>query len=53
MRTLNIVLLGAATGAGILPFPEDELREALKECVKPKLLAMNEKAFDLGIKAAK
>ena len=53
MRTLNIVLLGAATGAGILPFPEDELREALKECVKPKLIAMNEKAFDLGIKAAK
>ena len=51
-RTLNIVLLGAASGAGLLPFTEEEIREAIKECVKPKLLAMNEKAFELGIKAS-
>ena len=51
-RTLNIVLLGAAAGAAILPFTEAEIREAIKECVKPKLLAMNEKAFNLGIEAS-
>ena len=51
-RTLNIVLLGAAVGADILPFTEDEIREAIKECVKPKLLAMNEKAFNLGMEAS-
>ena len=52
-RTLNIVLLGAASGASILPFSEEELRGAMQVCVKPKLLAMNEKAFELGIEMAK
>lgn len=52
IRTLNIVLLGAASAAGLLPFGEDELRAALALCVKPKLLAMNEKAFELGRAAA-
>ena len=51
-RTLNVVMLGAATGAGVLPFSVDEMRAALKACIKPKLLKMNEKAFDLGIKEA-
>ena len=52
IRTLNIVILGAAVGASMLPFPEDEIRAAIKACVKPKLLAMNEKAFSLGFEAA-
>ena len=52
IRTLNIVILGAAVGASMLPFPEDEIRAAIKACVKPKLLAMNEKAFALGLEAA-
>lgn len=51
-RTLNIVLLGAASGAGILPFTEKEMRGAMASCVKPKFLKMNECAFDLGIKEA-
>ncbi|MGD9639974.1 MAG: indolepyruvate oxidoreductase subunit beta, partial [Synergistaceae bacterium] len=29
-RTLNIVLLGFSVGAGILPFGEDEIREAME-----------------------
>lgn len=52
-RTLNIVLLGAAVGGEVLPFSEEEIRSAIKACVKPKLLAMNERAFALGIKEAK
>ena len=51
IRTLNIVILGAAAGAGALPFTPRKIRAAMAECVKPKLLAMNEKAFELGLKA--
>ncbi len=47
-RSLNVVMLGAATGAGLLPFGEDEIRAALRKSVKEKTLAVNEKAFDLG-----
>lgn len=53
IRTLNVVVLGAAAGSGTVPFSADELRAALKLCVKPKLLDMNAKAFELGINAVK
>lgn len=52
IRTLNIVILGAAVGAKMLPFSEEEIRAAVKSCVRPKLLAMNEKAFAIGLEAA-
>ena len=52
IRTLNVVILGAACGAGKLPFTTEEVREAIARCVRPKLLPMNEKAFMLGIDAA-
>lgn len=48
-RSLNVVMLGAASGAGLLPFGEDEIRAALRKSVREKTLAVNEKAFDLGI----
>ena len=48
-RSLNVVMLGAASGAGLLPFGEDEIRAALRKSVKEKTLAVNEKAFDLGL----
>ena len=51
LRTLNIILLGAASAAGALPFSEEEIRAAIKSCVRPKLFAMNEKAFALGLAA--
>ncbi len=47
-RSLNVVMIGAATGAEILPFTEEEMRAALRKAVKEKTLAVNEKAFDLG-----
>lgn len=52
IRSLNVVILGAAFGAGILPFSSEELRAAMARCVKPRLLPMNEKAFALGADAA-
>ncbi len=52
IRTLNVVILGAACGAGKLPFATEEIREAIARCVRPKLLPMNEKAFGLGVDAA-
>ena len=52
-RTLNIVLLGFSVGAGILPFSEEEIREAMESCIKPRLLEINKRAFLLGVEAAK
>lgn len=52
-RTLNIVMLGAACGAGLLPFDTNAIREAMRECIRPKLFAMNERAFELGMDAAR
>lgn len=48
-KCLNVLLLGAALGLGALPFGADELRRALRELMKPKLLPMNERALDLGV----
>lgn len=53
VRTLNVVMLGAACGAGLLPFSGETVREAMKECVKPRLFAMNETAFELGMEASR
>lgn len=52
-RTLNIIMLGAACGAGLLPFETDAILGAMEECIKPKLIAMNRKAFELGMAAAR
>lgn len=52
-RTLNIVLLGFSVGAGILLFGEDEIREAMECCIKPRLLEINRKAFLMGAEAAR
>jgi indolepyruvate ferredoxin oxidoreductase beta subunit len=52
-RTLNIVLLGFSVGAGILPFEEDEIKEAMQCCIKPRLLEINRKAFLIGAEAAR
>lgn len=49
IRTLNIVMLGAACGAGLLPFDGVTMNRIMRKCVKPKLLAINEKAFSLGM----
>ncbi|MBQ7060589.1 MAG: indolepyruvate oxidoreductase subunit beta [Clostridia bacterium] len=45
-RAANVVLMGAA--AKKLPFSVDEWHKAIEQCVKPKFLDVNLKAFDRG-----
>jgi indolepyruvate ferredoxin oxidoreductase, beta subunit len=48
VQAANTVLLGAMSGE--LPLPADVWREAMRKCVKPKYLELNEKAFAIGAK---
>jgi len=48
----NVVMIGAAYGAGVLPVKEEQLKNALKERL-PRAADLNIKAFDLGKKAVK
>lgn len=45
-KAANVVLIGAM--AKECDFSKEELYEAMKSCVPQKLLAINEKAFELG-----
>jgi indolepyruvate ferredoxin oxidoreductase beta subunit len=47
-KALNIVMLGAAFGSGILPFGEEILVEAIKRRVPQRFLDANLEAFRLG-----
>jgi len=51
-RTLNMVLLGFSSGAGLLPFSGPEIAGAMECCIRPGLLEMNRKAFMLGAEEA-
>ena len=50
-KAVNIVLLGAACGAGLLPFSREELEQTVKETVAPRFVEMNLKAFASGFAA--
>jgi indolepyruvate ferredoxin oxidoreductase beta subunit len=47
-KALNIVMLGAAFGCGILPFSERILLEAIKRRVPQRFMDANLRAFQLG-----
>lgn len=49
--TTNIVMLGAITKSGLLPYGEEAVVETLKTGLKPQFLEMNMRAFELGKKA--
>ena len=49
--TTNIVMLGAITKSGLLPYSEEAVVETLKTGLKPQFLDMNMRAFELGKKA--
>ena len=49
--TTNIVMLGAITRSGLLPYGEEAVVETLKAGLKPRFLEMNMRAFKLGKKA--
>ena len=47
-KVLNVVLLGVALGSGVLNIPLEEMKEELKNHVKPQFVEMNIKALELG-----
>jgi len=49
----NMVMLGALTESGVLPFEEKEVLATLKESVPARFLELNTKAFHLGAQAFK
>ncbi len=51
-KCLNVMLLGAALGLRALPFPLARLQAAMEGLVRPKLVPMNVKALELGVKLA-
>lgn len=50
-KCVNIVMLGAASASGRLPFDEKTLLKAIVNRLPERLVAMNLKAFELGKKA--
>ncbi len=48
-KCLNVLLLGCACGMGALPFGAEDLRAALHQLMRPKLVPMNEQALELGL----
>lgn len=52
-KAANVVLLGAAGGAGFLPFPEEAVCRALAAALPEKYLELNLRAFQSGSAYAK
>lgn len=46
-KALNTVLLASALGLGRLPLDLDDLREAVRVCVKPQFVELNLRAIDI------
>ncbi|MEL7638481.1 MAG: indolepyruvate oxidoreductase subunit beta [Solidesulfovibrio sp.] len=51
-KAANMVLLGAAAACGALPFDLDALARSVEKYLKPKIVALNRKALELGAAAA-
>jgi indolepyruvate ferredoxin oxidoreductase beta subunit len=47
-KAMNVVMLGAASASGVLPFDENIMLEAVKNRVPKKFLDVNVEAFRLG-----
>ena len=50
-KVLNVVLLGAASQAGVLGITPDEMLDAVRKNVKEKYIELNERALMLGREA--
>jgi indolepyruvate ferredoxin oxidoreductase, beta subunit len=48
-RTLNVALLGALSGMGVLPFSSDVLFAAIEKKIPARFLEANRQAFELGM----
>jgi indolepyruvate ferredoxin oxidoreductase beta subunit len=51
LRTMNVVMVGALFGAGLLPFAEEDLLKTIRGRVPPKTIDANLAAFKLGREA--
>ena len=51
-KALNTVLLASAIAARTLPLSIDDLREAIRVCVKPAFVDLNLKAIDITVGSA-
>ena len=47
-KVLNVVLLGVALGSGVLNIPLDDMKEIIKQHVKPQFVEINKRALELG-----
>ena len=47
----NVVMLGALTESGELPFDEETMLSTLRDSLRPRFLELNMRAFDLGREA--
>ncbi|GAB4345089.1 MAG: indolepyruvate oxidoreductase subunit beta [Candidatus Abyssubacteria bacterium] len=45
----NVVIIGALAGSGWVPIPLEKFNTVLKEIIPQKILAINQKAFQLGV----
>lgn len=52
-KVMNTVLMGALAAMDILPFTHSQIKNAIKEIIKPKLLDINLKAFEKGYNSIK
>lgn len=52
IRAVNTILIGFAYGLGILDLSGDSIQRSMSKNIKPAYLALNLKAFNLGIKSA-
>ncbi len=52
-RALNVVMLGALAGTGVLSIEAEVFQEAIKRVVKPAYQELNLRAFELGYQAVR
>jgi indolepyruvate ferredoxin oxidoreductase beta subunit len=50
---MNVIMLGAVAGSGVLPFPTEILREVIAERLAGPLLDLNIRAFETGLAMSK
>jgi Pyruvate/2-oxoacid:ferredoxin oxidoreductase gamma subunit len=46
----NIVLIGAAAGLGVLPIDKEDFEASISASLSSDVLALNLKAYDLGVR---
>jgi indolepyruvate ferredoxin oxidoreductase beta subunit len=52
VKAVNVVLLGAATAVGKMPFTREIMQEAIIKNVPQKFRELNQRAFELGFESA-